>query len=99
MLRCNTALGLATVTSEEISSGGKPVVRVVLDSNGEERVFLRECVIESTSPVPPAARLKPVRKPRVKKKTEKISDDLLCPRLDEGSRLDFTSGFESMAIE
>lgn len=96
MLRCNTARGTATVISEEISNGGQPVVRVLLDSNGEERVFLRKFVTESNTPVPQAA--KKARKPRAKKeKPETVRDELLCPELDEAARLapDYESGFES----
>jgi|SRR5579862_3929678 len=99
MLRVNTPRGTATVISEEISNGGKPVVRVLLDSNGEERIFLRAFVTESDTPVPPTA--KPARKPRKKKeKPELVSDDLLCPELDEGARLapDF-EGYEAMEAE
>jgi len=79
MLRCNTALGLATVVGEEVSNGGKAIVRVALDSNGSERAFLREFVTESKTPVPPAAKTnKPARKPRKKKaEVEPISDELL----------------------
>jgi hypothetical protein len=78
MLRCNTAKGTATVISEEVSHGGKHVVRVLMDSNGEERIFLREFTTESSTPVPPVAKAKPARKPR-KKKTEDIPDELLVP--------------------
>jgi hypothetical protein len=76
MLRVNTAYGTATVISEEVSTSGKAVVRVVLDSNGEERIFLRDFVTESDTPVPLIAKAKPARKSR-RKKTEDISDDLL----------------------
>jgi hypothetical protein len=75
MLRANTAKGAATVISEEVSTGGKVVVRVLLDSNGEERVFLREFVTESDTPAPQAA--KKARKPRAKKAPEPITDELL----------------------
>jgi hypothetical protein len=69
-------MGFATVVSEETSNGGKPVVRVLLDSNGEERVFLRAFVTESDTPIPQAA--KKARKPRKKTpKPEPISDALL----------------------
>jgi hypothetical protein len=75
MLRINTAYGTATVISEEVSTSGKAVVRVVLDSNGEERIFLRDFVTESDTPVPQTA--KKARKPRKKRAPELIPDELL----------------------
>jgi hypothetical protein len=56
MRRCKTAAGLATVTEEFITDSGKPVIRCLLDSNGEERMFLRAFVEESKSPVPTQAK-------------------------------------------
>ncbi|HET9406045.1 MAG TPA: hypothetical protein VFO39_02295 [Candidatus Sulfotelmatobacter sp.] len=79
MLRCDTALGTASVIAEEISTGGKSIVRVLLDKNGEERIFLRAFVTESDVPAPVAAKKK-VRKPRAKKKPETITDELLIER-------------------
>ena len=76
MLRCNTACGFATIIAEEVSSGGKPIVRVLLDRNGEERVFLRGYVTESDTPVPSTAKKRP-RKPRAKKVVPEVSDDLI----------------------
>jgi hypothetical protein len=52
MRRCKTTAGLATVTEEFITDSGTPVIRCLLDSNGEERMFLRAFVEESKSPVP-----------------------------------------------
>lgn len=101
MQRCkHDKYGLGICLEEFVSGSGAKVARVVFDARpDEERVLLLSVLSESTSPVPPAARAKPLRKPRTKKQTEKISDELLAPSLDEGSRLDFTSGFESVAVD
>lgn len=56
MRRCKTSAGLATVTEEFITDSGKPVIRCLLDSNGEERMFLRAFVEESKSAVPTQAK-------------------------------------------
>lgn len=89
--------GPGVVLEEFVSFGGQPVARVVFDNSpANERTMLLSCLSESQAPLPEVAKEKPKRKPRAKKdKPEKVSDALLVPELDEGARLDFTSGFES----
>jgi len=78
LTRVETWSGTATVIVEEISGSGKPVVRVLLDNGGIEKVFLQEFVTESDKPAPEAAKAKPARKPRTRElKPEPISDELL----------------------
>jgi hypothetical protein len=92
--------GLGVCLEEFVSGSGQKVARVVFDiRQDEERIILLSALSESNAALPPAAKAKPVPKPRTKKKTDKISDELLVPSLDEGLRIvpDFASGYESRA--
>jgi len=102
MQRCkHEKFGLGVCLEEFVSGSGQKVARVIFDAcPDEERTILISCLSESTAKLPDAATKPKTRKPRAKKqKVETISDDLLCPQLDEGSRLDFLSGFESEAVQ
>lgn len=89
--------GSGVILEEFVSGSGAKVARVIFDARpDEERMMLLSVLSESRAAMPAEAKEKPKRKSRaMKDKPEKVSDALLVPELDEGTRLDFTSGFES----
>ena|ERR1700677_2014519 len=87
--------GNGIALSEAISGNGKLSSLVVFDNSPvTERTIYDSFLESSVAPVPEAAKAIKPKKAR-KPKAEPVSDQLLVPALDEGRKLDFTSGFES----